>query len=269
MRIRLDGRVAIVTGGGGSIGEASAQALARAGAAVVVADINVPAAERVAAAITESGGDTIALKVDLIEEKSVADLHRAVRERYGRIDILHNNAADVSRGQMDADGAITDMDPAIWSRAFDVNTRGAMLMIKHSARNMIETGGGSIINTGSGVSILGDIFNPAYSSSKGAINSLTRNAATQFGRNRIRCNAILPGLVLTEQSRAILGETGLKMLQRHTLVPRFGTPGDIASLVVYLASDQASFITGQLISVDGGLQAHQPWYGDIIGEPDV
>ncbi|MFA5495622.1 MAG: SDR family oxidoreductase [Porticoccaceae bacterium] len=266
--ISLEGRVAIVTGGGGKIGEASARALALAGARVVVADIDLHSAERVAAAIGQAGGNALAHPVELVEEDSIVALHRAALDHYGQIDILHNNAADVSRHQMAADAMVTAMDPRVWDRAFEVNTRGAMLMIKHSAQAMIKAGGGAIINTSSGVSLLGDIFNPAYASSKGAINSLTRNVAAQLGRNNIRCNAILPGLVLTEHSRAMLGDEQLAMLQRHTLMPRFGVADDIASLVLFLASDHASFITGQLISVDGGLQAHQPWYGDVARPVD-
>lgn len=122
----------------------------------------------------------MACAIDLAEEESVRDLCAITRERFGRIDILHNNAADTRISQMAADAAIEDMDCGIWDRAFTLNVRGTMLMIKHCVHSMIEMGHGSIINIGSGVSVLGDLFNPAYSTSKGAVNTLTRNVAASL-----------------------------------------------------------------------------------------
>jgi NAD(P)-dependent dehydrogenase (short-subunit alcohol dehydrogenase family) len=264
MTAKLAGRVAIVTGSGANIGEACAKALANAGARIALADINIEGAKRVAREITDNGGEALALPLDLVNEDSVRAAAATVLEHFGRIDILHNNAADTRMEQMAADATIVEMDIAVWDRAFDVNTRGTMLMIKHCAPAMMKSGGGSIINTSSGVSILGDIFNPAYSTSKGAINTLTRNAAAQLGRFNIRCNAILPGLILTPLSRAMMGEAQLQMLQRHTLLPRLGSPEDIAATVVFLASDDASFITGQIFSVDGGITTHQAYVGEVL-----
>jgi NAD(P)-dependent dehydrogenase (short-subunit alcohol dehydrogenase family) len=177
---------------------------------------------------------------------------------------LHNNAANTAVAQMAADAALTDMDADVWDAAFRINTRGTMLMIKHVAPHMIASGGGSIINTSTGVSILGDIFNPAYSSSKGAINSLTRNTAAQFGRMNIRCNAILPGLVLTPQAREIMSSGQLNMIQRHVMLPRESVPSDIAGPVLWLASDYSAFVTGQIISADGGICHHTPYYADVM-----
>lgn len=264
MTKKLQGRVAIVTGSGANIGEACVKALAEAGAQVVVADINVDGAKRVAQEIRDSGGDAFAHHVNLLEEESIRTLVAAVMERYGRIDILHNNAADTRPAQLAADGPIPQLEVAVWDSAFDVNARGTMLMIKHCIEIMVRGGGGSIINTSSGVSILGDVFNPAYSASKGAVNSLTRNVAAQFGKRNIRCNAILPGLILTNVSRAVLPKEQLQMLEKHTLLPRLGEPEDIAKAVVFLASDDASFVTGQLFSVDGGITTHQPYVGDWL-----
>jgi NAD(P)-dependent dehydrogenase (short-subunit alcohol dehydrogenase family) len=263
-RGKLDGKVAIVSGSGANIGEACAKALAGAGAKVVLADINLAGAQRVAEEITAAGGEAIAQPLDLMDEDTIRALKLVVVERYGRLDILHNNAADVRNEQMAADASIVEMDAAVWDRAFDVNTRGTMLMIKHFAPLMIESGGGSIINTSSGVSILGDTFSPAYSASKAAVNALTRNVATQLGKRNIRCNAILPGLVLTSQALAQMGPQQLQMLERHTLLPRLGTPEDIAGAVLFLASDDASFVTGQLFSVDGGITTHQPYAADVF-----
>jgi NAD(P)-dependent dehydrogenase (short-subunit alcohol dehydrogenase family) len=260
----LQDKVAIITGAGANIGEACAKMLAAQGAKIVVADINVEGADRVTGEINASGGTAFAHAVNLGDEPSIVALVMAVMERYGRIDILHNNAANTGAAQMTRDGALTAMDAEVWDAAFDINTRGTMLMTKHVAPHMIAGGGGSIINTSSGVSILGDVLNPAYSASKAAVNALTRNTATQFGRGNIRCNAVLPGLVLSPVARAQMTEAQLGMIQRHVLLPRESVADDIAGAVLWLASDLGSFITGQIISVDGGICHHQPHYADMI-----
>ncbi len=260
----VQGKVAIITGAGANIGEACARLLAAHGARIVVADINLPGAERVAGEIAAAGGDAIALAVDLGDEASIAAMVTATMERFGRIDVLHNNAANTGAGQMLKDASLTAMEPAVWDAAFDINTRGTMLVTKHVVPHMIAGGGGSIVNTSSGVSILGDVLNPAYSASKAAVNALTRNTAAQFGRANIRCNAILPGLVLSPVARAQMSDAQLGMIQRHVLLPRESAADDIAGAVLWLASDLASFVTGQIISVDGGICHHQPHYADMM-----
>jgi len=266
---QLDGKVAIVTGSGANIGEACARALAKAGAAVVLADINMAGAEAVASDIAAGGGTAMAHALDLAEEDSVRTLVAATVQRFGRIDVLHNNAADTRLEQMAADGRITELDAAVWDRAFHINARGTMLMIKHAVPHMIAAGGGSIINTSTGVSLTGDIFNPSYSSSKAAVNALTRNVAVQFGRHNIRCNAVTPGLVLSPLARRMMSEAQIEMIQRHVLLPRFSVPEDIAGAVLFLASDASSFITGQIISVDGGIVHHTPYTADVLAALEV
>jgi NAD(P)-dependent dehydrogenase (short-subunit alcohol dehydrogenase family) len=260
----VKGKVAIVTGSGANIGEACARKLAAEGAKVVVADINLAGAQRVAGEIRASGGEAMAHPVDLADEASIVALIAATVAAYGRIDVLHNNAANTGAAQMTRDGALTAMEPEVWDAAFIINTRGTMLMTKHAVPHMIAGGGGSIINTSSGVSILGDPLNPAYSASKAAVNALTRNTATQFGRANIRCNAILPGLVLSPVARAQMTDAQLAMIQRHVLLPRESVGDDIAGGVLWLASDLASFVTGQIISIDGGICHHGPHYADMM-----
>jgi NAD(P)-dependent dehydrogenase (short-subunit alcohol dehydrogenase family) len=260
----VQGKVAIVTGGGANIGEACAKMLAVHGACVVVADINVPGAQRVASEITAMGGKAFAHRVDIADEQSIAALVAESAAQFGKLDIVHNNAANTGAEQMGRDTLLTGMDRDVWDAAFDVNTRGTMLMTKHTVPHLIAAGGGSIVNTSSGVSLLGDVLNPAYSASKAAVNALTRNTATQFGQQNIRCNAVLPGLVLSPVARAQMSDAQLAMIQRHVLLPRESVADDIAGAVTWLASDMASFVTGQIISVDGGICHHQPHYADMI-----
>lgn len=231
---------------------------------VVVADINKQGADKVAQDINDNGGKALAHHVDLMDESSVQALVAATLDAFGRIDILHNNAADTRPAHMAADADIAKLDTQIWDSAFDINARGTMLMTKHCLPAMVKTGSGSIINTSSGISILGDVFTPAYASSKAAVNSFTRNTAAQYGKRNIRCNAVLPGTILTSLSRSVLSPEQLALQEKHTLLPRLGEPGDIAKVVVFLASDDASFVTGQLIGVDGGICTHQAHVGDAL-----
>lgn len=266
MSKKLEGKVAIITGSGANIGEACAKALAEEGATVVVADINIEGAKKVAADINATGGTAMAQYINLLEEDTIVAVVAATKEAYGKLDILHNNAADTRPAQMASDAMIADLEQSTWNAAYEVNVRGTMLMTKHCLPLMLASGGGSIINTSSGTSLRGDIFNPAYSSSKAAVNALTRNTATQYGKQNIRCNAILPGLILTPLSRSVLPQEMLDLLEKHTLTPRLGQPEDISKALVFLASDDSSFITGQTISVDGGITHHQAHVGDILAQ---
>ncbi|MDT0576307.1 SDR family oxidoreductase [Croceicoccus sp. F390] len=260
----VEGKVAIVTGSGANIGEACAKMLAAHGARVAIADINEDGANRVAAEIEEAGGKATSFTVDLAEESSIVTMIKGVVETFGAIDILHNNAANTGVAQMQRDASLAEMDAEVWDVAFDINVRGTMFVTKHVVPHMIAAGGGSIINTGSGVSLLGDVLNPAYSSSKAAVNALTRNSAVQFGRANIRCNAVLPGLVLSPVAKAQMTDEQLNVIQRHVLLPRESVPDDIAGTVLWLASDLSSFVTGQIISADGGICHHQPHYADMM-----
>jgi NAD(P)-dependent dehydrogenase (short-subunit alcohol dehydrogenase family) len=253
---RLGGKVAIVTGGGGGIGGATARALAREGAAVLVVDIDEAAAVSVAEGIGTTGGTAAAWRADLSDEEEVMAAVGEASARFGRIDVLHNNAALTDSDFLSADTAVTELSVDVWERTLAVNLRSQMLMCKHAVPIMVEGGGGSIINMSSGASLKGDRTRTAYGVSKAGVNALTMYVATSHGKKGIRANTILPGLVLTDAVRAHLKESMLASLGKAVLTRSVGQPEDIADVVVFLASDESRYITGQMIAVDGGMSAH-------------
>jgi NAD(P)-dependent dehydrogenase (short-subunit alcohol dehydrogenase family) len=254
---RLEGKTAIISGTAGGIGAASARRMAMEGAQVVLADINVAGAETVAAEIRAAGGDAIAHNLDLGDEGSIKALIHDALTRYGKLEVLFNNAADTRVTTMQNDAAIEFMDADIWDGIFRINTRGTMLMIKHALPALLASGNASIINTSSGASLRADLFRAAYASSKGAINVLTQYVAAQYGKRGVRCNVVSPGLVVTENTRE--GQAhNFALYEKHHLTPRLGVPEDIAAMATFLASDEGRFITGQIIPVDGGISTHFP-----------
>ena len=259
---RLERKVAIVTGGGGGIGGASASALAREGAAVLVVDIDERAAADVAERIRTAGGDASPWQADLSDEAQVVSVVEGALSRLGRLDVLHNNAALTDSDFLHGDTAVTELSLEVWERTLAVNLRSQMLMCKHAVPKMVRGGGGSIINMSSGASLKGDRTRTAYGVSKAGVNALTLYVATSHGKKGIRANTILPGLVLTGAVRAHLDEAMLAGLGKATLTPYVGQPDDVAEVVVFLASEESRYITGQLIAVDGGMSAHVGLGGD-------
>jgi NAD(P)-dependent dehydrogenase (short-subunit alcohol dehydrogenase family) len=253
---RVAGKVAMVTGGAGGIGQASARALAREGASVVVIDIDESGAAKVAEAIEASGGSASSLRVDLSSEEEVAGAVAAAVDRFGRIDILHNNAALTDSEFLSRDTLVTELSVEVWERTMAVNLRSQMLTCKHAIPEMVKTDGGSIINMSSGASLSGDRTRTAYGVSKAGVNTLTKYVATGHGKQGVRVNTIVPGLILTDAVRAHLTEDMLKGLGRATLTPYVGQPDDVADLVVFLASDESRYITGQMVAIDGGMSVH-------------
>jgi NAD(P)-dependent dehydrogenase (short-subunit alcohol dehydrogenase family) len=253
---RLKGKVAIVTGGGGGIGGATARALAREGASVLVVDINEEAAGSVAGGIRDAGDIAESLRADVSEENDVEAVVAGAVERFGRLDVLHNNAALTDSEFLSADTAVTELSLEVWERTLAVNLGSQMLMCKHAVPIMVDQGGGSIINMSSGASLKGDRTRTAYGVSKAGVNALTLYVATSHGKKGIRANTILPGLVITDAVRAHLKEEMLASLSKATLTPSVGQPEDIADVVVFLASDESRYITGQMLAVDGGMSAH-------------
>lgn len=256
---RLAGKVAIVTGGGGGIGSAVARRLVSEGARVAVADIIEESAQRVAQSL---GDAAIAVAFDAASADSVKALVDRTVSHFGKLDILHNNAAMTDPVKSAQDTTAIDIPMAIWQEILDVNLTGYLLGCRYAIPYMIANGGGSIVNTASNSGTAGDLARIAYGSTKGAIITLTRYVATQHGSQNIRCNSIAPGVVLTEALEKTV--PGLKdIIKRHILTPEFGTPDDIAALVAFLASDESRYITGENISISGGGLIHQPHYADL------
>lgn len=258
---RFEGKVAIVTGGGSGIGRATARLLASEGAAVTVADLRSEAAEAVVAEIAAVGGTARAQAVDVSDADAVAATVGDTVAAFGGLDVLHNNAAALDQNQCDQD--VVSMDLDTWSRVLDVNLTGAMLGCRFAIPAMLERGGGSIVNTASAAAFYGGTSLLAYSTSKAGLVALTRNVATAYGARGIRCNAVAPGVVVAREAQDALGGPMGDRLRRYTtshLIGRLGYPEEIARAVAFLASDEASFITGETLRVDGGFTAHTPTY---------
>jgi len=258
----LDGRVALVTGAGSGLGNVFARALAAAGATVVSADIDLVSAEKTAEEVRLLGGKASSVAVDVSNADSVAAMNTAVLQTHGRLDILVNNAGIASPADR-----VHDMSVEDWDRVNAVNTRGVFLCTKAVLPQMMAQKKGSIINISSVAGLAGvsnDLSAVAanYSASKGAVATLTKQIAVEYGNEGIRCNAIAPGWHLgTQLGREALplSETDIAAMigKLHELTPlnRTGDPEELGGLLVYLASDAASFMTGQVIAHDGGWTA--------------
>jgi NAD(P)-dependent dehydrogenase (short-subunit alcohol dehydrogenase family) len=254
---QLDGRVALVTGAASGLGRATAQRLAAEGAAVVIADVDATGSAAVAAEIEARGGRARSVATDVSVEADVAAAVQAAIDAYGRLDILHNNAATFAADVFGRDGGVVDMEVDVWDRTLAVNLRGAMLGCKHAIPRMRERGG-AIVTTSSVSALIGEDAHLAYACSKAALGALTRHVATMHGADGIRVNAVASGLMLTETSLAALSPHQLDAFRCERLLERAATPDDVANLVVFLASDQAACITGQVYVIDGGTLAKRP-----------
>jgi NAD(P)-dependent dehydrogenase (short-subunit alcohol dehydrogenase family) len=260
----LTGRAAIVTGAASGIGAASAAELAARGASVVVADVNEAGAKDVANEIGQAGHTAIAAGVELADESSIAALIATTVDAFGRIDILHNNAAASGPEVMGRDLDILSMDAAVWDAAFAVNLRAMMLTCKHALPHMIDNGKGAVVNMSSNSALAGDLSRVAYGATKGGVNSLTMYIATMYGKQGIRCNAISPGLVMTPAAERNLSEFDREIFLGSHLTTEMCRPVDIARVVAFLASDDSAFINGEVIRVDGGMLSHTPVYAQYL-----
>ncbi len=250
---RLEGRVALVTGGGSGIGRASAMAFAREGARVVVSDVNLEGGEETVHLIEEQGGESTFVPSDVSDGEQVARLVAATLDRYGRLDCAHNNGG--IEGPL---ASVVDLAEDDWNRVIDINLKGVWWCLKHEILAMLATGGGAIVNTASVSGMKGfPPLLPAYVASKYGVVGLTAVTARDYASRGIRVNAVCPGAIDTPMLDRI-GEgaqrLGVAMVAENPS-GRLGTPEEVAAAVVWLCSDAASFITGQTLTIDGGFLA--------------
>jgi meso-butanediol dehydrogenase/(S,S)-butanediol dehydrogenase/diacetyl reductase len=252
--MRLEGKVVLVSGAASGIGEASARTYAREGAKVVLADINAEAGERIAAEIRQSNQAAAFIKTDIME---TADIERMVAftvETYGRIDVLHNNA------QVSAGGGkrIGEMDLAAWKRGVDGGLTSYWYASKLAVEHMLAQGGGAIVNTASVSGVAGDFGLGTYNAVKAAVVNMSRVFAIEYARKGIRCNALCPGPIGTPPMRMFEERAPQVLNPIKDAIPmgRLGTPQEMANVALFLASDEASFVTGAAYVADGGLNAH-------------
>jgi len=241
----------IVFAGAGGIADGTAKFLGAGGAKIVVGDIVKENAERCVQIAKDAGGDGVAAVLDISNADQVKSLIDLAIDKYGKINGLFNVAANIQPEEVAKDTNPVDIDLAVWQRNIDINLTGYMLTSKYAIPHILEAGGGSIVNTISDAVYAGMPDKLTYSVTKAGIGALTRNIAARYGKQGIRCNAVSPGLVLTEaglQNSGHLVEMVLQMMP----APRVGKPEDMGSMVSFLLSDLSEWITGQTICVDGG-----------------
>ena len=250
----LDGKSALITGGGGGIGRATALVFAREGARIAVADLNADAAQDTVAMVNAIGGQAMSLGGEVTDSAQVQAMIRGVVAAYGGLDCAFNNAG-IAGYQVDASGKRT----AEWSdEAFDrmvaVNLKGVWLCMKHEILHMQDHGGGAIVNTGSIAGLVGLPTSSAYVAAKHGVLGLTRTAAIEYAPDKIRVNAVCPGYIHTKMTDDVMRRRGEQLL---AMVPfhRMGEPEEIAEMVAWLCSDRASYVSGACYNVDGGYMA--------------
>ena len=248
--MRLRGKAAIVTGGTSGIGRASCIAFAREGAKVAIADINAEGGRAVAAEIADNGGEAFFIETDVTQEDQVIRMVSETKRRFGKIDILFNNATWYVVKQA------TEMSLEDWRRTIDTNLTGPFLCSKYVIMEMMKDGGGSIINTSSVGGSVAFVHHPAYNAAKGGLNMLAKNLAFDYGKYQIRVNCISPGIIETPLTANDLSDpVKYERLLSRCFTGRIGKPEDIANAAVFLASDESSFITGTNLFVDNGWTA--------------
>lgn len=253
---RLYGKVALISGAGSGIGQATAQLFAAEGAAVAVLDLRAEAADETVAKIVADGGRAVSLVANVASADEVEAAVATAVSALGRLDVVYNNAG------VDSKGSVADATEDDWDRAFAVNAKGTFLVSRAAVPHLIEAGGGSIINQGSVAALVGVPNFAAYCAAKGAVVALTRSMAVDLAQHQIRVNVICPGTVFTPLMEPMLmarGDGDLQAGLAKTLlkypIGRLGTPEDIARVALFLACDDAAFLTGSIVTADGGMTA--------------
>ena len=250
----LEGKSALITGGGGGIGRATALAFAREGARLAVADFNEAAAAETVKLVNAGGGQAITLTGDVTDSATVQSIIKAVVSAYGRIDCAFNNAG-IAGFQVDAGGKRThEWSDEAFDRMIAVNLRGVWLCMKHELVQMIAQGGGVIVNTGSIAGLVGLPTSSAYVAAKHGVLGLTKTAAIEYAKENIRVNAVCPGYIATNMTKEVMQRRG-DAIMANTPFRRMGKPEEIAEMVTWLASDRASYVSGACYNVDGGYMA--------------
>jgi NAD(P)-dependent dehydrogenase (short-subunit alcohol dehydrogenase family) len=252
--MRLEGKACLITGAGSGIGRSSALLFAREGASVAVADLDAASAAATVTEISAAGGDAAAYTVDVTREADCVALAEAVGGRFGRIDVLFNNAGIAGVG------TVHETSLELWETVMAVNVRGVFLVSKHVLPVMIGQGSGSIINMSSCIAEIGLADRASYAASKGAVLALSRQMQADYARHGIRVNALLPGTIHTPFVDRYLAEhyadpqAGLASIRKRQLTGELGTPEEVAQAALFLASDESSFVLGSGLFVDGGVR---------------
>jgi NAD(P)-dependent dehydrogenase (short-subunit alcohol dehydrogenase family) len=249
---RLDGKVALITGGGTGIGAACARLFAQEGAAVVITGRRKDALDAVVKDIAQKKGRALAVAGSVTDEAHARSAVEQAVRKFGRLDALVNNAGAGAFGK-----PLHETDEATWNEMLAINLTGAYRMIKAAVPELIKAGGGSIVNVSSIASLVGIPMTAAYSASKGGMDALTRCVAIDYAPQKVRCNSVCPGLVDTPMASGLI-ENKEALAQIMTAYPlgRYGTSEEVAKLILYLASDESSWMTGSVIPIDGGMTAH-------------
>jgi len=260
MSARMNGKVALITGGASGIGLSAANLMAKEGAKVVIADFNADGAEEAAEQIKAQGGEASGVFLDAGDEASIKEAVDFTVRQYGTIATLFNNVG-LTNLRKDLDVVNVDLDE--WDRLMNVNLKSVLLGARFAIPHMIEAGGGSIINTASMAGFAGDAVRVAYGASKAGVVNITKYIATQYGKHNIRCNAVAPGLILTPAAKNNMPSELLDIFAKYNALPYHGEPDDIGYTVLFLASDESKFITGQTIQVEGGHYIANPTVPDF------
>ncbi len=251
---RLNDKVAIVTGSTSGIGIGIARLFAAEGAQVIVCGRRAKKGQAVVDRIAKEGGKASFHVMDITDPASIENLVADTVKTYGKIDILVNNAANVAL----KDGRVDELTIEMWDAIFQSDLRGTFYVIKCVLPHMRQNGGGSIINIGSMASCGGDLGATAYSCAKAGVDLLTQSVALQYGKENIRCNCVRPGLIVTPENEDVVPQALRDIFLSNIMVNRYGCPEDIGHACVYFASDESAYVSGQIITVDGGMNSHAP-----------